>query len=191
MLLLLESLLLLIIIHYYCVIIYIFIKKCFSFFNNTTIFILNKITNLKKVIYENKLPTLVIISSGLVGCILQWLLILQYAIRLCLSKLYIIYVKINNDFFLNILYNLVLFAFKTKDDLMTIIYGVFVCLDCIFEASSASVLILANLYCARVVLNLPHFKTAISYCNSSLFLLLEKITIIILISKSLSIYIKP
>lgn len=139
------------------------------------------------MIYENKLPTLVIISSGLVGCILQWLLILQYAIRLCLSKLYIIYVKINNDF-LNILYNL---AFKTKDDLMTIIYGVFVCLDCIFEASSASVLILANLYCARVVLNLPHFKTAISYCNSSLFLLLEKnkTTIIILISKSLSIYI--
>lgn len=48
---------------------------------------------------------------------------------------------------------------------MAIVYGIFVCVDCVLEATSASILIIANLYCAQVFLYLPHFNTAISYCE--------------------------
>lgn len=47
---------------------------------------------------------------------------------------------------------------------MSIVYSVFVCVDCVLEALSAAILILANLYCAKLHF-LPRLKFKINYCK--------------------------
>lgn len=88
---------------------------------------------------DESLAPVVIVSVPLFGCVILWVLVLQYAIRLCLCKrvLFFLYWKIL------FVYNFIILV----NELKTIVVIV-ICVDGLLEALAACLIISSNFYCS-------------------------------------------